>query len=388
MRFDRRTRVPSELISRHRRRLLGMTVVLGLVMVAAHMASNPQHWKWLTEMAAQKVARAPRKKPPLVNPMIEANDPLPDGAFRLMPTPEEPVPEPDAAAKDDKADAPEPPAVATNEKPAAVNEKPGSAGAASRSKAAPTFNLRIPPQWLKLVKDSTVGIRRDESPAYYEILAKVHEIPLNVLERAGRKDATFAGLFNDPEDYRGQLITLEGELRRFTQINAGPNDKQLEHLYEGWMFTEDGGRSNPFRIVCTEKPEGMSEGEQVRERVRFTGYFFKRCSYVTPHGLHSTPMLLGHRLRWIRPTHVTTNQHPYLALYVASGVALLGGAFASVLWWYSRSERQTHATQMQRVLEPGKDAFASLKNLRATDVNEELQRLAEAAAAADQAENS
>lgn len=359
-----RSKAPNYFNPRDRRKLLGLTFLLAMVVIGFGLASDPQNWHWLTGPAPNEAKNGAKKraaaKTPLVKPL--ADDELPPDAFRLVPGDAE------------KTGSPRSPAVS---KSRAADHPPADAPPES-------YELALPRELLADVQDSSLGIRHKESAAYYALLAKARDIPLSVLERAARTDVSFVALYNDPELYRGQLITLDGELRRFTPLAAGENTENLDTVYEGWLFTEDGGRTNPFRVICTGKPPGLPVGTEVRERVRFTGYFFKRYGYPTQHGLNFAPLLLGKRMRWTPPAAATGVERGS-APYVLATVVVLGLAFTGVVWWHAVHEKRLHQTELQRLREPPREAIAALEGVETTDIHAVLRQLAEEDAAAEDA---
>jgi hypothetical protein len=161
--------------------------------------------------------------------------------------------------------------------------------------------VRLPDELFANVSESRIGIRNDEREAYFTVLAKARDLPLAILDEAARRDLGYVELFNDPESYRGEVVTVSGQLRRLMPVAAEDNSHGFVTLYEGWLFTDDSG-SNPIRIVFSSLPEGMPTGERVRAFVRFTGYFFKRTGYQNKAGdLHAAPLLLGQTPHWTPP---------------------------------------------------------------------------------------
>lgn len=334
-----------------------MVVLLALVLLAANIASRPKSWYWLTGQESEPAPPAGTrdKARGKIASAADDNDSLPPGAFRLAPA-EAPVKQPDDGRT------------------------------VPHGKAASKNMTRIPASILATIKDETVGIRNSERPAYYLMLARSRDTPQTVLEREGRTDVSFAQLNHDPHDYRGELITLDGELRRFLPLAAGENDDRLDTLYEGWLFTESGGPKNPYRVICTSKPAGMPTGEQVREHVRFTGYFFKRYGYETTHGLHSAPLLLTSQFQW-SPAPNTPKSAPAHAPYVLALIAVLGAGFAAGVWWFTEREKKIHAAGMRHILEPQPQDIAALRQIEALDPNTFLRDLAEQASGDDAPEN-
>jgi hypothetical protein len=147
---------------------------------------------------------------------------------------------------------------------------------------------------LATVTDNTFGVPNAEKSAYELFLAQARDVPHAELERAARKDVSFAVLMLNAEHYRGELLTVTGEVRRLRQLPAEPNSPET---YEAWLFTPDSGR-HPYRIIFTSRPEGVALADQLNPPLRAsaTGYFFKRYSYATANSFHTAPLLLAKTL--------------------------------------------------------------------------------------------
>ena len=155
-------------------------------------------------------------------------------------------------------------------------------------------NNQIDKSLLTAVTDNTFGVTAAEKNAYDILLAKVRDLPLTELERSAHADVPFAVLMLEAERYRGEVLTIDGEIRRCLPMAASPDEPTL---LEAWLFTADSGL-NPYRVVLTELPAGVPQGDDLKPpfRVRVTGYFFKRYSYATANDFHTAPLLLAKTL--------------------------------------------------------------------------------------------
>ena len=146
---------------------------------------------------------------------------------------------------------------------------------------------------LASVTDNTFGVTAAEKVAYDTLLARVRDVPLAELERIAQADVPFALLMLEAERYRGEVLTVEGEIRRCQQIATSDDPSSLE----AWLFTADSGL-NPYRVVFADLPTGVPLGDDLKPplRVRVTGYFFKRYSYATANDFHTAPLLLAKTL--------------------------------------------------------------------------------------------
>ncbi len=147
---------------------------------------------------------------------------------------------------------------------------------------------------LASVTDNTFGVTAAEKVAYDTLLAEARDRPLAELERIAHADLPFAVLMLEAERYRGEVLTVEGEIRRCQPLVASPAEPSA---LEVWLFTADSGL-NPYRVVCSDLPAGVPLADELKPplRVRVTGYFFKRYSYATANDFHTAPLLLAKTL--------------------------------------------------------------------------------------------
>jgi hypothetical protein len=336
---------------RDRRRVTWLVLALGLVVIAITEAAKPGNWIWLTGRSreAQNGERG-RQASESDSGRRPADVALAPDEFRLVPGEAHEV---------------------------ARHEGAADGGGVGRTESSThRFDPRIPPALLTAVRDNSVGIRSAEGAAYFSVLARIRGVPLDVLEQAARRDVTYAELMNDPERHRGELITLEGELRRFTPLAAGENSEGIEQLYDGWLFTDEAGRKSPYRFICTGKPERLPEGIAIRERARFTGYFFKRCGYETAHGLNSAPLLLGNEVRWILPPRRSDDARS-AAAYIVWVMGLLAAGLGGTLCWLTASERQMQNEHRKRAREPSPRSLELVDRVETQDVPAFLKELSE-----------
>ncbi|MCX7423061.1 MAG: hypothetical protein NT013_26490 [Planctomycetia bacterium] len=150
---------------------------------------------------------------------------------------------------------------------------------------------------LASVSDNAFGIPQAEQAAYESLLKHASNVEEPDLERLAQRGVPFAVLMLEPDRFRGELITIEGDLRRLNHITNADNDANKLEAYEAWIFTTDSGL-NPYRVVCNLLPPGIPFGDQLKPaiRVRATGYFFKRYSYATTGNYHTAPLLLAKTL--------------------------------------------------------------------------------------------
>jgi hypothetical protein len=167
-----------------------------------------------------------------------------------------------------------------------------------------TSPIRTPTEDLPFLLETLTDLDRDLPPAlYYHFLDKARTAPVEQLIADARRDVTFSHLYRDPREdpkkYRGQLVQVEGTVRRALAFDVPPNAYGLTKRYELWIFTEDSGKF-PWVVELSELPPGFPLGSEIQEKVESAGFFLKLWAYRAQDGFRSAPLLLGHGLNWRR----------------------------------------------------------------------------------------
>ena len=253
--------------------------------------------------------------------------------------------------------------------------------AAARDREAARRSTRFNKRALANVKDNTLGIRRDEAAAYFRLLDHVNHVSPADLERAAVPEVQYINLMTEPDRFRGEPVTIQGDLWRLYEFEAGPNDRGLTTLYEAWIFTGDSS-NHPYRVVSTSLPHTLTPGENIRQPVRVTGYFFKREGYPSQGGMHVAPTLLAPTITPFRPANSippTDQIVPYMVgVVTAVGLALLVTLLALTL-----GDRRVKRIARQRLLNEPTPSFAGLSAGSFVTVEESLRQFAEQERQAD-----
>ena len=164
-----------------------------------------------------------------------------------------------------------------------------------------TFNRNL----LKNVQDNTLGLRYEERDVYYRMLKLAQVTPLGKLESSAAKFrerrwqsssiaskrklsefSSFIDLFENPQKYRGQPVSLHGVLRKLTKYDPGRNAEGITDVSEGWIYPDE-SQGNPAVIVFSSKPDKLPLTGDMTEEIRVTGYFLKMYGYQVG------PIILG-----------------------------------------------------------------------------------------------
>lgn len=189
----------------------------------------------------------------------------------------------------------------------------------------------VPARLWDEVRDDT-PLRAAENEAFFTLLRALRVTPLDRLAAQSTGPVAYTQLLQQPQAYRGELVTLAGHVRRAFRLPAARNNLGIQHLYQTWLEPAD--RSEPVVIYLAELPRGFPEGMELREQVRVHAVFFKRWPYRAASGMRSAPLLLGKTLQW-QPAAKSVPQAqddlPQVKLPLLFALTALGGVVLCLL---------------------------------------------------------
>jgi hypothetical protein len=222
----------------------------------------------------------------------------------------------------------------------------------------------VPPAGVAIDRDLLAGVE-DRAPVrsadqnYYEYRAynylfiQAHQTPALHLADNARRDLTFAHLFEEPDKYRGELVHVEGMLRRLRRFDASrlATKQGVPTQYEGWIFG-DVYYNNPLCVIASEIDPAIEIGERVKYRVSFDGYFFKRYRYKGGDSWRDAPLLIG-RIISLQESSNGTPQSTWsfnniVMPMLLTAVIATAGLCIGLTWWFRRGDRQVHA-RLERI---------------------------------------
>jgi hypothetical protein len=190
---------------------------------------------------------------------------------------------------------------------------------------------------------------RLDSPAVVaELLVRARQISPGDLERSVRRDLTYAHLLGNPNDYRGQVLHVEGRLKRVHRL-APPSEAVragIKEWFEAWIFSESLG-PNPWCVVFSEWPDNLPPEWLGRERIEgdhrasIDGYFVQKLRYTARNGNREAPLLVGRALRVSAGPNADARRPEWLRTGL---LALFGWLFMPLLgltWWFHRGDSRT-----------------------------------------------
>lgn len=239
---------------------------------------------------------------------------------------------------------------------------PGQVAPAATPKSAKRkreIDPRADPVMLQNVTDRTevlpAKVNWDEHSAYHYLIIHARDVGTfapDALRKLARHDIFYIHMFEDAPRYRGEIVHLEGTLRRLIPLSTPDLENDgVKEIYEGWMYVGN----NTLCVITSELPPGLEPGEKLNKQVTFDGYFFKRYRYPTAetdqnnHRVRrDAPLLVGYKLNLVESTF-SSEATTLSGNVVASIMAIIGAVVALAVllgWWFRRGDRMVHSRVM------------------------------------------
>lgn len=136
-------------------------------------------------------------------------------------------------------------------------------------------------------------LTKEEMAAYWRLFRWAGAVSGDDLLKQARADITFTHLFQDPDKYRGALVSLRMHVRRVRTFEAPQNSAGVTNTFEAWGPTEE-SQTYPYCVAVAELPPGMQVEQNAFYDARFVGFFLKKLYYEDGLGAkRSAPLLIG-----------------------------------------------------------------------------------------------
>jgi hypothetical protein len=147
------------------------------------------------------------------------------------------------------------------------------------------------------ITDGTTDLHIEEMPAYWRLMGWADRQTPAMLRQRSQRKMFYTHLVQRPDEYRGQLIHLDLNVRRVLDYPAEKNGLGIDKLYEAWGWSDE-SRGWLYVVVFAHLPPGMPVGPDVSESVSVDGYFMKLQGYheagAKPHAPPlRAPLLIG-----------------------------------------------------------------------------------------------
>ncbi|MEE2780936.1 MAG: hypothetical protein VX431_01935 [Planctomycetota bacterium] len=286
-------------------RLLALVMGLGLVVVMMREAAREETWYWLT--GRQPSLDAPDSKP------------QPDYDTSYQPTP---PPERSDAVR-----------IINDEFPAAGPEDGYFPG--------------VVPGYLARVEDNRTHQHPEEAAAWFNLWQVLQANEDQFIDPESTGPVTFGELFEQPEIFRGKLVTIEGTVQRAEYVTAAKKNRAKIEGYYRLILRLRGGVNRPVFLYALHLPEKFPLGDNLSAPISATAFFYKNWLYSGEQG-HSwiAPVLLCKSVRWEPKPVVNQKIDDTTAIALTLALALIS---IFIAWWLmKRSNRVPHATDKVR----------------------------------------
>ena len=188
------------------------------------------------------------------------------------------------------------------------------------------------------MRDNTY-FRPDERKTWFDLFSRLQTMNALQLAEASLGEASYAQLLQQPDFYRGQIVTLRGTVLREEVQQPAENTLGIARYHRLWLRPQGGGQW-PFVVYCLKLPADFSRGDALRADVMVTGFFFKNWSYSYDEGLGLAPVVLASEVDWQRPVSAAPRKSLTVQnlVWAATGAALF--ALAAVWWALRKTVRQ------------------------------------------------
>jgi hypothetical protein len=191
----------------------------------------------------------------------------------------------------------------------------------------------------------------EEMPSYWRLLRWARSQSFSEMKSHARRDVLYTQLWQQPEKFRGQLVSLRLHLVRSLEHDAPQNSAGFKQVCEVWGWTDE-SQSFPYVAVLVERPPELKLGGKIDQEASFVGYFLKTMAYTDALGeRRASPLLLGRlqlRERMATAASQPADAHAFWRTISAGGGVLL---VIAASWYWRRRWRRSAATS-----EPGKNA--------------------------------
>ncbi len=330
-------RPPNYLGRSFQRRILVLVGLLGLVLLTMRYVQQPQAWNWLFQ-GQQRIAEDDRRIDNRLRP-VEERERL-AGSFIAR---------------------------------AEVPPSDGSDG----------YFPGVNAGYLRDIRDDS-PFRAAENRPFFHLMELLGKTDQAELEKAAPERVTYVQLYEQPSAYRGELVTVRGLVRaawprRAPSLKIAPahgmvgglgtitgmacttaNEYGVENYAEVWLQPLD-KKDMVMMLYTLELPDGFPTGENLREEVTATGFFFKRIAYGAVGAFRTTPLLLTKTLRWTpsvdeeaEAQQAARNELP-LFLGLAGGMLALCLGMVYLAFRKQRTAASEHPEYVQKLLDRNKD---------------------------------
>jgi hypothetical protein len=197
--------------------------------------------------------------------------------------------------------------------------------------------------------DYTNARRKGDADARYHLIELAATASEQDLARIARTDVRYTALLQKPNDFRGQVFHIQGQLRWLKTFELSRDTiPGVKFVYEGLVTVGP----DAYWVMFPELPPGLpprSEWNNLYVHdVSFSGYFLKVLLAENAKGKFPFPVLIGRTLELPPAVASTTFASGFWTLAIVAGTAAL--ILGIVFWLHGLGERR-YAARLAAVRE-------------------------------------
>ncbi len=230
-------------------------------------------------------------------------------------------------------------------------------------------------QALKHVKDNRTHQHPEEAAAWFNLWHTLENNESRLIDAASIGPVTFGQLFEQPEVFRGHLVTLRGRAHRSEWVAAAKNNSAGVTGYYRLILKLHNGPNRPVFLYVLSLPKSFPIGDSIDAEIETTGFFYKNWLYEASGVSWIAPVVLARDLRWLNPPTLTNKEKPSPLLLV--GLSAIIVAFGCTLWALHIRRKKRFPTISTRQKDAQAQAIERLDGIaQAPPVGEQLRNLA------------
>lgn len=205
----------------------------------------------------------------------------------------------------------------------------------------------VVPRYLARVQDNRTHEHPEEAAAWFNLWRILRVNDDEFIDPESTGPATFGELFEQPEFFRGKLVTLEGTVRRAEYVRAAKNNSAEVAGYYRLILRLRGGPSRLIFLYTLQLPKDFPIGDQIDAQIKATAFFYKNWLYSDANE-HSwiAPVLLAKSVRWQKEPAPGNPITLSMAIITTLGIALFSVLLAR--WLMKRSTSLDRNSQKMR----------------------------------------
>jgi hypothetical protein len=219
----------------------------------------------------------------------------------------------------------------------------------------------VKPEWFTVIRDNTPSSQAEQS-CTLPLLDILQRTDLDKLRAASVGRITYAQLFRQPGEYRGQLVTISGTIRAAHRVELPKNEYGIREYRQVWLYPID-NRFQPIVVYCLDLPKGFPTGDKVSEQGELTGFFLKRWAYSAKNDMYVAPTILAKTLDWQRRP-IARQAEPVDLGWIAFAIAVAAVLAMLTAWLIYVRTRPTPPASPDRPLDPDALRLMDEENLK------------------------